>query len=106
MAHKANVDFYLYTAFDNTSADCYAALEFMLGTGINFRHLHYVAGAQIPTVLANVGSWFPEQTVNFPMVVYTEQYEIEDPEPRVDRLVTGLHEINSTNWAELASFIG
>ena len=106
MAHKANIEFYLYTSFNETAADGYSAYQTMQSSGISYRHLHYADPTQVATVVENVQTWFPEQQVVLPFVVYTQQYEDSDPQPRVPVLVAGLSEIEAADWVALASFSG
>jgi hypothetical protein len=106
MAHKANIEFYLYTSFNETAADGYSAYLAMQNSGISYRHLHYGDPTQTPSVVANVQTWFPDQSVALPFVVYTQQYEDTDPQPRIPVLVSGLSEIQAADWVALVSFSG
>jgi hypothetical protein len=108
MAHRANANFYLYTGLTANASECTEAYEYLNGTvGLNFVHLYYGDPAQIPEVLSNLQTWFPEgDQLAFPLVIYDEIYDLTDQPNRVPRYVNGLASIKSTDWAALTSFAG
>lgn len=107
MAHKANVEFYLYTGFNQDATECYSALQHLRTTGLQYRHLHYGDDAPHADVLESVGSWFsPKPDMRFPFVTYFEQYEFSDPQDRVAKIVIGLDAIKATDWDALQKFSG
>lgn len=106
MAHLRNDEFCLYTGMTPNATECFEALEHMKGLGVQFRHLHYGDPAQIPDVMVSLQTWFPGETLSFPMMVYTECYDYSDPVSRVARAVVGVANIKATDWNALTSFSG
>lgn len=107
MAHKGNIEFYLYTGFNQDATEAYAALEYLRTTALQYRHLHYGDDAAHADVFTSVGSWFETvPAMKFPFVVYTEQYEFTDPQNRVSKIVIGLDNIKATDWNALQAFSG
>lgn len=106
MAHLRNDEFYLYTGLTDNASECTTALAHIKSLGIPFRHLHYGDPDQIPEVIKSLQTWFPEETVSFPMMTYSECYGQDDPAPRVTKGVIGLNKILTTDWKALTSFTG
>jgi hypothetical protein len=104
MAHIKNNEFTIYTGLCETATDCFHAYQHLTAQGIPFRALNYGDPSQIPAVLQSLQSWFPDATLTFPLVTYSEVYEDTDPQPRVAKVVSGLADIQATNWTALASF--
>jgi len=111
MAHKANINFYLYTGFNGGSADAFAAYQHVKASGINFTHMHY----NDPEAQAEVLNWaktnfagtpYEADVQNFPFVVYEKAFDIRDTPPREQVLVYGLSAITATDWKALESFEG
>jgi hypothetical protein len=111
MAHKLNINFTIYTAFDASSAQSLEALAVLKTTGINISHAHYFDANQIEEVLAALRTWFvgtPQEgsPVAFPFVVYEKAYDITDTPAREPVLVHGLSAIQATDWQALVDFKG
>jgi hypothetical protein len=107
MAHRLNIEFYLYTGFNQTANDAYAAYQYLKSIDFGFQHLHYGDPAQHEEVLVNLRSWFPDQTeFNFPFMTYSEIYANSDTPPRVPRIVIGKEAIFATDWKALENFSG
>lgn len=104
MAHLRNNEFVLYIGLCETATDCFHAYQHLDGQRISFRVLNYGDPAQVPAVLSSLQTWFPGETLAFPLVTYNEVYEDTDETPRVARVVSGLANIQATNWTALASF--
>ena len=109
--HKANLNFYLYTGFDETAADGFQALEHLNESGIQYTHMHYFNTAQ----MVEVRNWAEQNFANteyavtspqFPFVVYEKAFDIRDTPPRQQVLVHGIDNILATLWATLESFEG
>lgn len=107
MAHRLNIEFYLYTGFNETASDSYAAYQYMKSLDVGFQHLHYGDPVQHEEVFKNLQSWFPEDEVAaFPFVTYSEIYANSDTPPRVQKLVAGKEAIFATDWKALENFSG
>lgn len=104
MAHVSNNEFTLYTGMCETATECFRAYQHLIAQGIPVRVLNYGSPEQVPVVLASLQTWFPGETLSFPLVTYNEVYEDTDPAPRVAKVVCGLANIQATNWTALASF--
>jgi hypothetical protein len=111
MAHKLNINFALYTAFDENAAQSIEAVKTMQASGIEFSHVHYFDFNQMQEVLASVQTWFTEsENVGlpdaYPFVLYEQAYDITDTPARKSVLIHGLDAIKTTNWQELKNFQG
>lgn len=109
MALKENGEIYLYTALDSNANDGYTALMHFRNNQILHKHLHYSEPNQYADILTSIGTWFPDMdksTIVFPFVVYTERWEFTDDPPQKTRIVIGLSNILSTDWAGLLAFKG
>jgi hypothetical protein len=109
--HKANLNFYLYTGFDESASDGVQALAVLNESGIEFTHLHYFHSPQIEEVRewarkASENTEYSVPAASFPFVVYEKAFDTRDNPPREHVLVHGLSEILSTNWVELSAFEG
>lgn len=111
MAHKANINFYLYSGFNTSANDSFTAYQHLKATGINFTHLHYGDPAQHEEVINWVNNTFkgtPYEIVveNFPFVTYEKAFDVRDTPPRELVLINGLQNILNTDWKALESFEG
>ena len=111
MAHKLNINFSLYTAFDENSLASVEAVAAMQNSGIKFSHLHYYDLQQKEEVLGNLRTWFAETDsaglpTAYPFVIYDKAYEITDTPPRESVIVHGLDAIKATDWKSLEDFKG
>lgn len=111
MAHKANINFALYTAFDQNSASSIEAVHAMKASGIEFSHVHYFDFQQMQDVLASLQTWFAETEqaglpTEYPFVIYEQAFDIFDTPPRKSVLVYGLNAIKTTDWVALKAFQG
>ena len=109
--HKANINFYLYTAFDSNSLDSIQAKEYLDASGIQYTLLHYYHTPQMSEVKNWAKNTFAEteyavESPQFPFVVYEKAFDIKDTPPRIQVLVHGLEDILATPWAELEQFEG
>jgi hypothetical protein len=108
--HKANINFYLYTGFNESAADGVQAVNHLYASGINFAHMHYFDRSQ-SDVLTWAKNNFAEseyavESPQFPFVVYEKAFDITDTPARKQVLVYGLDAILNTDWAALESFEG
>lgn len=107
MAHRANVEFTLYTGFDSDAANSFAAFEFLQSTGIEFQHLHYNNPEAVGTMLHAIKTWFPdEESLRVPFVTYQEAYDWNDTVPRIMKVVVGFDNIKAIDWNALYAFRG
>jgi hypothetical protein len=107
MAHRANINFNLYTGFDSNASNSFEAFDFIQKTGIEFNHLHYNTPEAVITMLQAITTWFPdENSLNVPFVTYEEAYDWDDTPARVLKVVVGLDSIKAVNWSELFTFRG
>lgn len=108
MAHKSNIDFNLYTSFNQDSNDCFAAFEALKASGIVFNHLHYFDQNQQVETVKNLETWFPDLVgqIKFPFVTYTEIYDATDIPVTVAKIVIGKEKIKATDWQQLFNFKG
>ena len=107
MAHRLNIEFYLYTGFNETANNSYAAYQYLKSLGVGFQHLHYGDPSQHADVFNNMKTWFPaEAELSFPFVTYAEIYANTDTPPRVQKLVAGKEAIFATDWKALENFSG
>lgn len=107
MAHRSNSNFSLYSGLDANALKSHEAYTHLTDLEVNFKHMHYSRPSQIPEVLTNLGSWFPEEeNLAFPLVTYEEVYDEEDSPNRVVRVINGLEAIKAADWAALTTFQG
>tara|TARA_R110000822_G_scaffold157427_1_gene297146 strand:- start:261 stop:584 length:324 start_codon:yes stop_codon:yes gene_type:complete len=107
MAHRANINFTLYTGFDSSAANSYEAFDFMQTTGVEVRHLHYNNPEAVATMLQAIKTWFPDEaSLKVPFVTYEEAYDWDDTPARVPKVVVGLDNIKAADWAALSTFRG
>lgn len=111
MAHKLNINFALYTAFDENAALSIEAVKLMQASGISFQHVHYFDFDQMQEVLTSVQTWFAETEQAglpnaYPFVLYEQAYDITDTPARKSVLVQGLDAIRATDWQSLKNFQG
>lgn len=107
MAHRANIEFDLYTGLSPTATDSFHAYEHVKASGINFRHLHYGDPQQAVEVENTLKTWFPDEPdINMPFVVYVEAYDFKDVPNRVLKIVKGLSAIKAVDWKALSDFEG
>lgn len=111
MAHRANINFYLYTGFGADSAQAFDAYQHLKSLGLEFTHLHYNSPDQYGAVLEwanNTFSGTPYEAVvtGFPFIVYEKAFDVRDTPPREPVLVYGLDAIKATDWKALESFAG
>jgi hypothetical protein len=109
--HKANINFYLYTAFDSTALDGFQAKQDLDASGIQYTLMHYYDADQVLILKNWVKTTFAEteyavESPQFPFVVYEKAFDIKDTPPRIQVLVHGLEDILATPWAELEQFEG
>lgn len=105
MAHRANIDFDLYTGFTSNVSVSYEAYEILKASGIEFRHLHYNDPDAVPTMLRAIETWFPDEaSLDVPFVTYVEAYDWNDEPGRILKLVLGIEAIRATDWAALKNF--
>lgn len=111
MAHKANVNFHLYTGFNGNASQSFEAYEHLKAANLDFIHLHY----NDPNGHSEVLNWantafantpYAADVQNFPFVVYEKAFDIRDNPPREPVLVYGLNAIKATDWQALAAFEG
>lgn len=111
MAHKANINFNLYTGFSSDAAQSFEAYQHLQAAGLEFTHLHYNDPAGHGEILgwansAFAGTPYEVAVTGFPFVVYEKAYDIRDNPPREMVLVYGLDAIRNTDWAALQAFEG
>ena len=110
MAHIRNDEFTLYTGFTSNGDENHAAYEFMKASGVPHRHLHYGDPSQHADVVANIQTWFRENTsitdIKLPFVTYYKSYQVTDPVSRVPEIVIGGAAIAATDWVALQNFAG
>lgn len=109
--HKANLNFYLYTGFDENSLNSVQAYQHLKGSGIQFTHMHYHDPDQNSLVLNWVKNVFVNTEYNienaeFPFIVYEKAFDIRDNPPRQRVLVHGISNILATDWTALEAFEG
>lgn len=111
MAHKLNINFTLYTAFDENSAASIEAVKVLGASGIKFSHVHYYDFQQKDEVLASLQTWFLETESAglpkaYPFLIYEQAFDITDTPPRKAVLIYGLDAIKTTDWKSLEDFKG
>lgn len=111
MAHKANINFYLYTGFNSSAPQAYEAFQHMKASGIEFSHMHYADPVQHEEVIkwANenfANTPYAANVLDFPFVTYDKAFDFKDNPPRETVLVYGVDAIKAIDWAELANFEG
>ena len=111
MAHKANINFYLYTGFGADAAVAFEAYQHLKSIDLGFVHLHYNSPDQYTEVLswantAFAGTPYEANVQGFPFVVYEKAFDIRDTPPREPVLVYGLNAIKATDWKALEAFAG
>jgi hypothetical protein len=107
MAHRLNIEFYLYTGFNETGNESYAAYQYLKSIGFGFQHLHYGDPSQHEEVIKGVKNWFTGMTeLQFPFMTYSEIYSSSDTPPRIAKIVVGKEAIFATDWKALEDFTG
>ena len=111
MAHKLNINFTLYTAFDENAAQSIEAVKALKATGLNFSHVHYFDFDQMNDVLGSLQTWFADTAdaglpQAYPFVIYEQAFDILDTPPRKPVLIHGLDAITATDWKALEDFRG
>jgi hypothetical protein len=111
MAHKLNINFTLYTAFDENSLASIEAVSVLKNSGVEFSHVHYFDAQQKEDVLASLKTWFAETgsaglPTAYPFVIYDQAFDITDTPPRIPVLIHGLDAIKAADWVSLKDFKG
>lgn len=111
MAHRANINFYLYTGFNASALDSFEAFQHMKASGIDFSHLHYADPVQHEEVInwANqnfANTPYAANVTQFPFATYDKAFDFKDNPPRETVLVYGVDAIKAIDWAALANFEG
>lgn len=111
MAHRANINFYLYTGFNASALDSFEAFQHMKASGIDFSHLHYADPVQHEEVInwANqnfANTPYAANVMSFPFATYDKAFDFKDNPPRETVLVYGVDAIKAIDWAALANFEG
>jgi hypothetical protein len=109
VTHKANLNFYLYTGFNETAADGVRAVNHLNDSGISYTHMHYHIDHTTVINWAKdnfANTEYAVESPQFPFVVYEKAFDIRDNPPRQQVLVHGIDNILATAWAELAAFEG
>jgi hypothetical protein len=108
--HKANINFYLYTGFNESASAGVQALNHLDASGIKYNHMHYFSKTQTDVlnwVKDNFAdSEYAVESPQFPFVVYEQAFDIKDTPARKQVLVHGIDDILNTDWAALESFEG